>query len=248
MWLAGISLESIILFRSFRSKMFSVYPLFYTYVVCVLGTEISRLVVYRFRPPLYTYWWWGTEFLSLLVGYLVIFDILEKGLAAWVGVKRFARIVGLIVLAGIVTFTTIELLARSHLKQELTSVEVERNLRFAELILLGGILLLVAYYGIPIGRNLKGIILGYGLYVGTMVMDGAARSYLGDSFHGVFSNVRSYAYLASLMVWTVALWSYYPNPVPSKPAGMGGDYEAMVTKTKNALGDVRSHLDKGGRQ
>ena len=248
MWWAGISLETVILLRAFRCKMFSIYPLFYAYVVSVLGTEISRFVVYRFRAPLYTNWWWGTEFLSLLVGYFVIFDIFEKGLAAYEGVKRFARVVGLVVLAGIVAFTTYQLIARNQWNQGLTSVEVERNLRCAELILLGGILFLVAYYRIRMGRNLKGIILGYGLYVATVVMSNAALSYLGGSFLTIVSTVRADSYFAALTIWTVALWSYHPNPLPNKLGrGMDGDYQALVAKTKNALRDARSYLSKGGR-
>src|SRR5277367_1928691 len=169
MRIAGISLESVILFRAIRAKMISTYPMFYMYVACVLGTEISRLIVYRHYSMLYDNLWWGTEFLSLLVGYFVIFDIFEKGLEAYEGIKRIARVVGLVVLAGIVMFTAIQLVARNHLAPGLTSLEVERNLRFAELILLGGILLLVAHYRILLGRNLKGIILGYGLYVAVVV-------------------------------------------------------------------------------
>jgi hypothetical protein len=227
--------------------MFRVYPLFYAYVVCVLGSEISRLAVYKYRAPQYTYWWWGTEFVSLLMGYFVIFDIFEKALAGFEGVRRLARVVGLVVLAGIVAFTTFQLLARNHLAQGLTSVEVERNLRFAELILLGGILFLTAYYGIPMGRNLKGIILGYGLYVGTVVIDDAAWSYLGESSRAIVSTVRGDSYFVALMVWTVTLWSFHANPVPIRPNILSEDYQAMVTKTKSALRDVKSLFHKGGR-
>jgi|ERR1700690_694749 hypothetical protein len=248
MWFVGISLESVILFRAFRVKMLGTYPMFYMYIACVLGTEISRYIVYRHDIVLYDYVWWGTDFLCLLVGYFVIFDIFEKGLEAYEGIKRFARVVGLVVLAGIVAFTAFQLLSQNRWSKGLTSVEVERNLRAAELVLLGGILVLVAYYRIRLGRNLKGIILGYGLYVAVEVMSNATRSFVGESFQNAFSTVRSYTYLASLMIWTVALWAYHPNPVPKRPGGgMGGDYQAMATKTKNALGEVRSHLDKGGR-
>jgi hypothetical protein len=247
MWCAGISLESLILFRSFRSKMFGSYPLFYAYIVYVLSSEISRLVIYRYRPSLYAHWWWGTQFLSLLVGYFIIFDIFEKSLAAYEGVKRFARIVGIVVFGGVVALTTFQLVARNHFLQGLTSVEVERNLRGAEIILLGGILMLVAYYRIPIGRNLKGIIVGYGAYVATVVMSNAAWSYMGESSRAAISAVQSEIYLAALMVWTVTLWTYRENAVPSKPDELNEDYQMMVAKTKKALHDMRSHLGKGDR-
>lgn len=241
-------MESIIVLRALRSRLFSEYPLFHAYVVCVLGSEVSRLAVYHYRPPLYTNWWWGTEFLSLLMGYFVIFDIFEKALAGYEGVKRLARVVGLVVLAGIVAFTTFQLLARSYLAQGLTSIEVERNLRGAELLLLGGILFLAAYYRIPMGRNLKGIIVGYGLYVAIVVVGNAVWSYLGDSSRTVVSTVRSDSYFTALMVWTISLWSYQPNPVPNKPIELNEDYQAMVTRTKSALRDVRSLFDKEGRR
>jgi hypothetical protein len=247
MWGAGIALEAIIVFRSFRSRMVSSYPLFYAYMACVLLTEISRYVLHEMNSPMWVNWYWGTEFVCLLMGYFVIFDILEKTLAPYEGPKRFARNVGLVIFAGVVAITTIQLIAGNHFAPGLTSVEVERNLRGAELVLLGGVLLIVANYGVPLGRNLKGMILGYGLYVAAVVMDNAARSYLGASFQGIFSAVRSTSYLAALLVWTVALWSYHPNPVPSAPGDLNGDYQVMVSKTKNALGEVRSHLGKGGR-
>jgi hypothetical protein len=247
MWGAGISLEAVILLRSFRSRMLASYPLFYAYMACVLLTELSRYLLHAMNSPLWVNWYWGTEFLCLLMGYFVIFDILEKTLAPYEGPKKFARNVGLLVFASVVAFTTIQLIARNRFAQGLTSVEVDRNLRSAELVLLGGVLLIVANYGIPIGRNLKGIILGYGLYVAAVVMDDAARSYLGRSFQGIFSAVKSYSYFATLLVWAVALWSYHPNPVPSEPGNLNGDYQVMVTKTKNALGAVRSQLGKGGR-
>jgi len=247
MWGAGISLEAVILFRSFRSRMLASYPLFYAYMACVLLTEISRYLLHEMNSPLWANWYWGTEFLCLLVGYFVIFDILEKTLAPYEAPKKFARNVGLLIFASVVAYTTIQLIAGSRFAPGLTSLEVERNLRGAELILLGGLLLIVANYRIPIGRNLKGMILGYGVYVAVVVMDDATRSYMGKSFQGIFSAVRSYSYFAALLVWTVALWSYQPNPVPSAPENLNGDYRVMVTKTKNALGEVRSHLGKGGR-
>jgi hypothetical protein len=164
------------------------------------------------------------------------------------GANKFARTVGLTVFAGIVLFTTAEWLVERQSLLRLTSVDVERNLRGAETILLGALLLVIAYYGVSIGRNLRGIILGYGLYIALDVMFYATRSFLGHSFQSAFSVVRSYSYLVALLVWAVALWSYSPVSVPEAPARLEDDYQSLAMATRQRLGAVRSYLGRAGGQ
>src|SRR5260370_38957290 len=63
-----------------------------------------------------------------------------------------------------------------------TTLETERDLRIVQLALLIGLVSLFASYAIPLGRNLKGIIYGYGLFIATSVAHLTLRDYLGDSF------------------------------------------------------------------
>ncbi len=244
---AGIILESLILFRLIKAKNYSYYPYFFAYISCVLFDSVSSYIVSSRYPSIYGYWYWGFEFLCVILGYSVILGIIEKGLAPYEGARGAARTAGYLVFGGVLCFTVTQWLGEGHFEIATNSAEVEKNLRAAELILLISILAVISYYRVPLGKNLKGIILGYGLVVASVVIGGALRSYKGDSFQGIFSGIRVYSYMASLIVWTVALWSVHPNPVPKRPIRLESDYQALILGIRNKLGATRSHVGKAGR-
>jgi hypothetical protein len=244
---AGFILEFLILLRLIKGKNYSNYPYFFAYVACVLFSSISGYIVSARYPSIYGYWYWGFEFLCVILGYSVILEIIEKGLASYEGARVAARVAGYLVFGGIFCVTIAQWLGEAHFVIASNSAEVEKDLRAAELILLISILAVISYYRVPLGKNLRGIILGYGLVVTSVVMDGALRSYKGDSFQAIFSGIRVYSYIASLIIWTVALWSVYPNPIPKRPIRLESDYQALILAIRNRLGATRSHVGKAGR-
>jgi hypothetical protein len=246
-WWATLLLEAVVLFRCFRNGILREHPYFCVYLACVFISSGSGYAIYEMRPFLYRYWFWTWEFACVILGYSVVIEVLEKGLGPYEGPKKFARNAGLLVFASVVGFTTLQWILERGSSVLLTSVQVERNLRTAEAILLVIIVSTVTYYAIPVGRNLKGIVLGYGLCVATVVVDHALLSHIGPSFQGTFSVIPGYSYLASLLIWTVALWSYEANPVPKRPSDLASDYDALALKTRKAMESMRAYLGKAGR-
>jgi hypothetical protein len=247
-WWLGIGLEFTILVQSVRTRSISRYPVFFTYLAFVMAAEVSRFIVHQRVPAMYAIWWWSTEFVLVLLGYWVIMDILEKVLAPYPGTRKFARTTGLLVLATVVSLTTFEWIAEKHSSLALTSVEVERNLRSAEAVLLCVLLLTIAYYGISISKNLRGILLGYGMYVALDVIVHATMSFMGYSFQSLFSFIRNYSYLLALLVWTFTLWSSSPLYLPAGPARLEADYQSLASATREKLGAMRSYLGRSGRK
>jgi hypothetical protein len=94
-WVTCIFLESLILFRSYRARIFNKYSFFCVYLACVIATELSRLVAYRMSSSVYLKWYWGTQFACLIVGCGILFDILDQGLSAFAGAetRRIAAVV-----------------------------------------------------------------------------------------------------------------------------------------------------------
>lgn len=243
-WWATLVLEAAILVRAFREKTLREYPLFFLYLACVFFSSASGYAIYAVRQPLYQYWYWIWEFVCVIAGYGVVLEILEKALASFPGPRRLAKNIALLVLVSITGFMAAQWALRQGASSMRTSIEVERNLRGAESVLLAIIIGVVFYYGVPIGKNLKGIAAGYGLCVATLVMGYAARSHFGQSFHATFSAVSGYSYLASLFVWTAALWARYPNPVIEAPTQLSQDYDSLVKFTKTMLNGIRGRLEK----
>ena len=243
-WWATILLEFALLLRIFKNGVLRAQPIFGVYLACVLTSSVSGYPVYETNPPLYRYWYWGWEFVCVLAGYCVVLEVLEKSSAVHEGLRRLARNTGLTVLAMIVAFTASQLILARGVSATRTSAEVERNLRTAELVLLALIILVIRYYGIRVGRNVKGVMVGYGLVVAAIAVDNALRSYVGARFQAVFSSIRSHSYLFALLVWTAALWSYDPNPVSQTPGPSSADYDSLTKITKDTLSGIRENVGK----
>jgi hypothetical protein len=95
---------------------------------------------------------------------------------------------------------------------------------------------------------MKGMILGYGLYIGTSLVSLALRAYSETRFFNAWLLVQPSSFDISLIVWVVALWA--PVAVfqmrPASPH-LEADYEAVAARTRHALLSMRSYLGKAAR-
>jgi len=128
-----------------------------------------------------------------------------------------------------------------------TLFELERNVRTVQAVLLFGILVVVSYYNVPLGKNIKGIVAGYGLYIVTSLSTLAIRAYAGPGFNNAWNVIQPVSFDVSLAIWLIALWSYQPNPAPGPTVPLEEDYEMLARRTRRALASMRSHLTKAAR-
>jgi hypothetical protein len=105
------------------------------------------------------------------------------------------------------------------------------------------ILFLAGYYGIEMGKNIKGMILGLGVYVGASILSLSLSLLIGMRFHTAWSIIQSSSYLAALSIWAVALWAYNPGPAPRPPVS-GGEYQKLAGRTRELLGSINEQLDR----
>jgi hypothetical protein len=241
LWPAGLLLEFVLLVRSVQTKTFTKYIYFYAYISCVFIVS-AGLFIGHSRLEFYEAWYWPTQFATLALGFGVVLEIVRQALTAYPGAERFARRASCAVF--IVTFCFVEwqVARRAMWSTQAATVELERDLRVVEALLLATILAIVFYYRIEIGKNVTGMVVGFGAYVGVSLTTLALRSFLGPRFDAVWGNLQTASYFFALIVWTVALWSYNPNPKPPKSGRGGGGYEALVHDTRAQLESVRSSL------
>lgn len=244
MWWACILAEGLVVFRAFPAKLLPKYPFFYTYAASVLVCDVLLYTVYTFSPVKYPAWVRGTEFLNILLGCGIILEIFKHVLSPYAGAERFARIAGVAVFAAIFCFGVFYPMAPGTIQAPSTYVELKRNLLTAQAILFFAVLAVISYYRTAMGKNVKGMILGYGMWLGANIMTLELRSYIGPRFHDALNVIQPLFYLASLIIWAVALWSYDQNPVfdSSTPAEI--DHETVVATTRSAMEAMRSHISK----
>ena len=242
--LAGLAL---LLARGARSKMLAKFPYFYAYIFCVFFVSLGLYIGYMVSPGFYNGWYWPTQFATLVAGCGVVLDIVQHAFSFYPGAERVARWACLAIFGVTFFYVGWKAATQAELTPLAVTVELERDLRVIQALVLATVLTIVFYYGIAIGRNVAGLIFGFGTYVGASLMILAVRAFLGHSFDAPWPILQSIAYLFSLMVWTIALWSYSPQAVPSDPMRMDGDYEALVGATREILNSLRSYFRRTAR-
>jgi len=243
----GIFLESTLLIRSFPGRTLREYPFFYAYIASVVALWTPTYFVYAAGSLSYGKWYWCSQFATLIIGYGILLEIMNHVMAPYPGAEKFARMTGITAFIAIFCFAVICPLIFPQLSSG-TTVEFERDLRTVQAVFIFLLLCVVSYYQIAIGRNMTGMILGYGLYIVTSLVSLAVRSYALTSLDRVWRVAQPISYDVSLLIWLTALWSYYPNPVARPGISLEADYEAFAMRTKNVIHDMRSLLGKEARQ
>src|SRR5205085_6185572 len=85
---------------------------------------------------------------------------------------------------------------------------LERNFRALQAVLILIVFGLAVYYGIPLSRNLRALLRGFGLYTAIFI----ARYTVGPMrFTGFWGYVIPLGYIAAQIIWLRGLWRY-ENP------------------------------------
>jgi hypothetical protein len=241
-WLAGLALEAALIVRAVQGRFLGRYFFFYSYLASVLLTSASLVPVYRWWPQAYGPAYWYSQFLVLVVGCGVVWEIYRTALACYPGAARMAR--NVLPFFFVLSFSRVFVKAWNSHKwlPGATSVETERDLRIVQAALLASLIALLAYYSVPIGRNLKGMMLGYGFFLGTSIIHLTARDYLGATFQHAWAYIQPLAYLVVLSVWLAGLWVYAPAPELQPESRLEANYQALVAGTRRQLSAARTHL------
>lgn len=249
-WWACIVAEALVVFRAFPGNLLRRYPFFYTYATSVLICDVLLFAMYELSPASYATWCWRAEFLNILLGCGIILEIFKHVLSPYPGAERIARFAGLTLFAAIFCFGVFYPMVPGALNVQFAIgqleryVALERNLLVAQAILFFAVLAIISYYRTVMGKNAKGMILGYGIWLGASVMTLALRFYIGRRFTHAWNVIQPLAYFTSLVIWAVSLWSYEPSPAFDAPAPLEMDHEAVVATTRSAMEAMRSHISK----
>ncbi|HXO44032.1 MAG TPA: hypothetical protein VN846_01060 [Candidatus Cybelea sp.] len=247
-WCCGIALEALLVYRGFRAKLLTKYSNFYGYIFVLLVSDGLGLPLYFKNQRLYESWSWFGGFVILFLGCGIILEIFRHVLSAYAGAEKIARFAGFVILGAVLGFAIVyHFFVTDPAAAKALYYRLQRDFLTAQAILLFGLLQVISYYGIRMGRNLKGMILGYGQTLGVTLIALALRAYIGVRFEPTWGLIQQISYVAALTIWLVALWSYCANPEPEATIGPDGDYEALATRTRSMVGAASTELIKVNR-
>jgi hypothetical protein len=246
-WWSGIALETLLVIRGFRGRLLARYPVFYAYITFVWVQSLLRFSVYHWRPQLYVPVYWITQALGVLIGCAVVFEVYRVGLRAYPGTARMARNVLAFVFVMALTKALVNTWNNPHWLSMLLNVDVERSLRVVQSFAILALVLLFLFYSIPFGRNLRGILLGYGLFVAASVIQLTFVTKGNSGFNTFWSYASPGSYFAVLGVWAAHLWSYRANPEPKESVELELQYQRLAAATGHRLREARGYLARAVR-
>jgi len=158
--------------------------------------------------------------MTMLAACVIAAEIFRYVLSARHNLEKFFRflrvaIAGTIFWAAVETMGLPEFVPHNNKPTWLARLTLTRNFDAIEAIFILAILAMLFYYRIPLGKNLKGMFLGSGLFLGTTVALYSVRLYAG---HPLFQRWMEWTYLTNItydicmVIWLVSFWNYHPNP------------------------------------
>lgn len=238
-WIGGMALEGLLLIRGWRNGTISKFPLFFFYIGLIFIQSVLLYFEARFYPVWYPGTYWAMELVDVFAGCAVVVEIYRTGLAPFPGVKKVARNALLFIFC--LTIGRVFLTAQQGWPNWSTmmTVQLERDMRFVEIGAVITLLLSLMFYSVPLGRNLGGILFGYGLFLGVNILNLTLIRTFGSTLQSVASYVQSLSYLVVLCVWVTALWAYFPRTIPESTGCRVRTYEAIYAETRSRLGKTR---------
>ena len=238
-WVAFL-LELLILGRGIRYRLFLRFPLFFSYLTYIFLQSIVLYAIFQKAPQHYANAYWYCEFVALVLGSLILFEIYRIALRPYPGTARIARNLLFFVFAMTFAKVLVNQSFGAVYWPATTTAELERNLRVVQGFAILAIVVVWFLYSIPRDRNLKGILCGYGLFVACTIVQLSLLAHLGSSFDRLWSYAQPFSYVIVLCVWAVTLWAPAPEAISPhatlNPAVQ--DHPTLVARTKQDLQGV----------
>lgn len=223
--------------------MISQFPLFYSYLVYVFVGSSVAILIYWSRPSLYPTCYWLYFLVCLLAEFAVLIEISDHMFARFPAIRRLGRILAIsIATASFLVYIIPSLFKAKSSSSALLDFSMRTSLAKGMIII--ALLVAARSYRLPLGRNVAGLLLGFGLYVGVNIANYAAAQGFGRTLYaGVLSVMYPLAYTLCLFVWTVAMWRFQPVQQPSlrtsEPSARAGDELAdQLGRLNNSLGKL----------
>ncbi len=205
--------------------------------------------------------WWGGIVLEVLllirgirgklafqypVFYAYISFVLLQSLP-YPGTARVARNLLFFVFVMAIAKTFVDVSNDPRWRPAATTMDLERILRIEQAFAIVALIALFLVYSIPFGRNLRGILLGYGMFIAMSVIWLTFGASSGDTFRHYWSYVQPPSYFMTLGVWVAHLWSYRASPEPKTTVLLEQQYQRVAAATTRRLQDARGYLGRAVR-
>jgi hypothetical protein len=187
------------------------FPLFYSYIGYGLCGSVLMYFVYWLRRDSYPYAFWFYFLLSIIVEFVVLVEISDHLFEPFPAIRQLGRLLTITISLGLgLVYILPTILHSQGGKSVLLGLALRASLTKA--VILGALLLAAHHYGLRIGKNVAGLILGFSIYLGVNVTNFAAEQIFSHLYANILWVMTPIAYTLCLGIWLVALWDFVPVP------------------------------------
>lgn len=244
LWWGGDGLALLLLIRGFYIGLLRTFPVFYLYLAYSILEGIFLTSFAWFQPADYVIVSWGMRFLSVTFLYSILWEITRHMFSEYAGARRICRDIILSLFVFVVGRVLLALILDSAWVSGRAIDVIDRDLHVIAGLLFAGIIAVARYYVIPLGRNLMGLTLGYGLFIGIALVALAVRSYVWEEYAIWWDQGIRLASFLCLTVWTFSLWSNHPNPKVSRFVEGEGSYGTVSARTALVVSRAQKFLNR----
>ena len=241
LWSITLGLQALLITAAVYRGLFRKYLGFYTYLTATILVSAARFYVRSAHREAYLGFYWWTELGLVAMGFAVTFGIFNSVLRYYPGVRTMANFFATGAFMFVAAQAGIQA-ATGDLREVIGGVmRFQRHMRFLEITLLALLTMLILYYCIPLGRNVRGLLLGYSLYLISSAVMITARGFATPSSQNLIETVRQFSGIVTALIWVTMLWRFDPSPVPVNNE-LEQDYAFAAARTRTAIAHARSRL------
>lgn len=210
--IAGMFLQGALVWRLWNRHLARHYPLLSACVLLTLLRDVGMTPVVLYSAKWFALVFWKTAIPYLFLQFLIDAEFFRHAFSRYSAVRE----IGLkaLYLTALGASPVILLLAWRQLgspERLIYSPAAEQYIDLLQAMLLLIPVLVARYYGISLGRNLRSLALGFGIYSSLNAMNFAAF----QAFHNFFQYwryVSPVSYLLMISIWLWGFWDYAPAP------------------------------------
>ena len=211
---SAILLEGLLLWRLSKRGLASRYPHLSVFVLYRFFGDAILFPINLYRPDWFAEAYWRLEAITLTLQFLVNWEFFRGFFSRRSTLHDIARKTLLAVAAAALpAFVWLSWSQTSSAPYSYAhfSPAVEQYFCLAQAILLLTPASLVLYYRVPLGRNLRGLCLGFGIYLLARSLDFASLQVF-RSFAPYWRLLTPTTFITMMAVWLWAFWGYAPAP------------------------------------
>ena len=234
----GLVPLTLLIVRGVAGRHAKLFPLFYSYLVYLFCSTVAGYVVYWRWPNYHASVYWLSYVLSIVVEFAVLAEISDHIFQPFPIIRNLGRALSIAISLSFGAAYILPTILHSPTMQ-MALLDFALRASFTKAVILVTLFFAARHFGIVLGRNVAGLMIGFSIYIGVNVANFACVERFGNEYASILWIMSPIAYTLCLLVWSVALWKFAPIPRKGSIAPTPGtDSETLgleLTRFNNAL-------------